>query len=476
MMYLPTSTDILAALGLSCSHCHKVNMSSKECGLLRCGGCHRLVYCNNNCQKADWRDHKAMCQSIQLVEKDVEATSSMAAAYPRAAQNEFETLDHVSVAHADRMVVLCEKLLKRSLTSREISFIAYEPKCLACARTNMILQTEARMPEVELTATILTLCKRCKMSFGCCDEHWSVARALHEAPCDDLPGTASQCDMNLQKFADAAYGTVLMKDQEEHFMWRIIQQQTVWSPLTDRTWEKVIGSDVASAAARTAFECHVPACTRRISSIASTAFTILYALEHLNDGTAWTEKSVLTINVLVGSPLDFFEGSYVYEAILHRAPKVKKVNFYFFLPMALPIVSQAWASETCSECTGTGRGVFNHFVTTKTFESFVYNEDELFVQPDLFIASGTMAIAQHDPAAWRRTIALLVSRRIPSVFTTFTRGSAEREQAVMRECGAELVPSLSGVKNPFGDMRMNPNFEQVHGFHAPNAWFTGGFR
>ncbi|KAJ6492404.1 hypothetical protein C8R47DRAFT_1120602 [Mycena vitilis] len=476
MMYLPTSTDILAALALSCSHCHKVNMSSEECGLLRCGGCRRLVYCNKDCQKANWRNHKAMCQSIQLVEKDVEATNSMAAAYPRAAQNDSETLDRISVAQASRMIVLCEKFLKRSLTSREISFIAYEPKCLACARTNMILQTETRMPEVESTATILTPCERCKMSFGCCDSHWSVARALHEVPCDDLPGTASQCDMNLQKFADATYGTVLTKAQEQHFMWRIIKHQTVWSPLTDRTWEQVIGCDVASAAAGTAFERHVPACTRRISSVASTAFTILYALEHLNDGTAWTEKTLLTINVLVSSPLDLSESSYVYETILHRAPKVKKVNFYFFLPMALPIVSQAWASETCSECTGTGREIFNHLVTTKTFESFVYNEDELFVQPDLFIATGTTAIAQHDPAAWRRTIALLVSRRIPSVFTVFTRGSAEREQAVMRECGAELVPSLSGVRNPFGDVRMNPNFERVHGFHAPNAWFTGGFR
>jgi hypothetical protein len=45
----------------------------------------------------------------------------------------------------------------------------------------------------------------------------------------------------------------------------------------------------------------------------------------------------------------------------------------------------------------------------------------------------------------------------------------------MRESGAELVPGLSGVRNPFGNMRMIPNYPVVHGFHAPNAWFTGGF-
>ncbi|KAJ6577872.1 hypothetical protein B0H19DRAFT_1370935 [Mycena capillaripes] len=277
--------------------------------------------------------------------------------------------------------------------------------------------------------------------------------------------------------ADADYGAVLTTAQEKHFMWRIIKRQPAWSAPTGRIWQEVIGSDVASAASGTAFERHVPACTRRISSLASTAFTILYALEHLYTSTAWTEKSELTINMIIASPLDFFEAGYMYEAILHRAPKVKKVTFYFFFPKGMPgAVSQAWASEICSDCASKTKGIFNHFVMTRTFESFVHNEAELFVQPDLFIAAGSTSIAQHDPAQWRRTIVLLVARRIPSVFTTFSRGLAESGQAVMRECGAELVLSLSGVRNPFGDMKMNPNFDKVHGFHAPNAWFAGGFR
>ncbi|KAJ7876898.1 hypothetical protein B0H14DRAFT_3436352 [Mycena olivaceomarginata] len=144
----------------------------------------------------------------------------------------------------------------------------------------------------------------------------------HQAPCDDLPGTVSQCNKNLEMCADTDYGAVLTTAQEKHFMWRIIQRQA------------------ACAAAGTAFECHVPACTRRISSLASTAFTILYTLEHLNTNTAWTEKSELTINMIIASPLDFFEKGYMYEAILHHAPKVKKVTFYFFLPEVPGTVSQ----------------------------------------------------------------------------------------------------------------------------------------
>ncbi|KAJ7251122.1 hypothetical protein B0H12DRAFT_649412 [Mycena haematopus] len=474
-MSISSSIDILAALGLACSHCHKMK-SSSDAPLLRCGGCRRPVYCNAECQKADWRHHKGMCQTIQAVEKDTKATSEMAAAYSQSAHNSFEILDRISIAHTQQMIDLCEKLLKKSLTMREYDFIVYEPRCLACARTDMILQTEPRMPQAESADAILTPCERCKMSFGCCDEHWDAVRALHQAPSDDLPGTVSQCDMNLEKCADVAYDSVLTKAQEKHLMWHAIKPQAAWIALTDRTWQDVIGNDVASAATGTAFVRHVPACTRRISSLASTAFTILYALEHLNPSAAWTEKSELTINILMGSPLDFFEGGFMYEAILHRAPKIKKLIFYFFLPMPSGPVSQAWGLDICSECTQQGKEIFNHFIMTKTFESFVHNEAELFVDPDLFIATSSSIIAHHDPALWRRTIALLVARRIPSVFTTFTRTSAESEQAVLRECGAELVPSLSGVRNPFGDMRMTPNPNKVHGFHAPNAWFVGAFR
>lgn len=90
-----------------------------------------------------------------------------------------------------------------------------------------------------------------------------------------------------------------------------------------------------------------------------------------------------------------------------------------------------------SDCASTTKEIFNHVVMTRcvvthivcaiyiltaerlvrTFESFVHNEAELFVKPDLFIATSSTLTAQHNPAQWRRTIALLVARRIPSVFT-----------------------------------------------------------
>lgn len=43
-------------LKFTCSYCHKVITN-----LLRCGKCRVIHYCSRECQKADWKEHKAVC-------------------------------------------------------------------------------------------------------------------------------------------------------------------------------------------------------------------------------------------------------------------------------------------------------------------------------------------------------------------------------------------------------------------------------
>eukprot|EP01084_Bolivina_argentea_P124107 219930_1 len=40
----------------SCNHCYKCNVLSK------CGGCRRVFYCNTDCQRSDWHNHKIQCK------------------------------------------------------------------------------------------------------------------------------------------------------------------------------------------------------------------------------------------------------------------------------------------------------------------------------------------------------------------------------------------------------------------------------
>jgi hypothetical protein len=56
-----TSTTDRACLDLSiCSTCNKT--STVETPLNLCGGCKKIRYCSQACQKKDWREHKKKCK------------------------------------------------------------------------------------------------------------------------------------------------------------------------------------------------------------------------------------------------------------------------------------------------------------------------------------------------------------------------------------------------------------------------------
>ena len=54
-----------------CGHCKRIGVidheTTPEGGLLRCGGCRMVWYCNKDCQKAHWKQgHKEECKAAQL--------------------------------------------------------------------------------------------------------------------------------------------------------------------------------------------------------------------------------------------------------------------------------------------------------------------------------------------------------------------------------------------------------------------------
>ena len=58
-------------LGLVCSFCDKPGASLK-----RCGNCKLAWYCDEDCQRADWKaGHKAVCRSDSLKQVNIDAKS-----------------------------------------------------------------------------------------------------------------------------------------------------------------------------------------------------------------------------------------------------------------------------------------------------------------------------------------------------------------------------------------------------------------
>ncbi|KAJ7464192.1 hypothetical protein FB451DRAFT_1403552 [Mycena latifolia] len=498
----PPTAHFISYSGLSCYNCDKVveNLSGQD-SLLRCGGCRRLWYCSLKCQKVspqthpsswltlgdiaqeDRKSHKALCKALQSLEhQPVAILSDLLKNLSEVSPRDGEISENAIIALKQGMITLVQQVLGRKMSPREWDIVVFEPRCFACGRTDVVLRAEASIAEESSQLVSgLTPCSLCKMAFCCSDGHWDIVRPRHQQPSEAFPGGLSQCEINRQSYADAAFQTVLSAPHAQPLMWRFIPRQSAWTSLKDRDWETTIGSDVRRAADDTVGAANADACLRLVSSMGTIALTIMYALEHLNIFTAWTEKPMLTIH-MIGDPQDCFPlEDYMYEAILHRLPRVQKINLFFFVP---PIdgsevsidgtPSMMWTVDTCEDCTLRGGMIINHFVK-RNYEAFVYNEAELFDKPDLCIATNSSLIALREPVRWRRIINLLIQRRIPSVFTAMDRSSAETDEAILRGCGANLVPSLTLVKNSFGDQVMTcPSFP--HGYRAPNAWFAGAFR
>ncbi|KAJ7670930.1 hypothetical protein DFH06DRAFT_1179205 [Mycena polygramma] len=478
---MPGSSSI-APLGLACQFCDKAqSVAHAPTPLLRCSSCRRVYYCSSDCQKNDWGRHKPLCKALKSLENDADLTAELIAPFPSSPQSDIAVLDRLSVSHKSQIMDLCEQFLGRPLNDDEVNMLSSEPRCLACTRTDLVLRTEARLSKSNARPRTLRPCPRCQMSFYCCDSHWDAARSSHEAPCEELPGGLSHCEINLQVRVDEEFRSVMTFSRLRANAWNFIPRQRSWTPLEGLAWDSTIGGDVRNSTVMAAMKEHIPASIRLVSSVATTAMTALYALEQLNIGSAWTNKTTLTIHIL-GGPPDFDPSiAYMYETILHRVPNVQILNIVFCSPalralVTVPRIAKSVVKEVdaCRACLPSGGTIFHHYVT-KNYDDYVRSEGASFERPDLAIGTNCF-LTTTDPELWRRTIKLLVARHIPSVFTAYDRRSAARDLDLIRESGANPIPSLTLVQNPWGAQTMHPNFDKVHGFHAPNAWFTGGFR
>ncbi|KAF7339027.1 Zinc finger mynd domain-containing protein 17 [Mycena venus] len=465
-------TNLTSALGLACHNCDKLEEVQPKGDRTPLLSGIVVAYTlttifPEDCQKQHWPRHKALCKVLRSLEKDTTVARDLIATFLEGPQS-LETLNRISISHKSQMVDLCEAALARPLGDDEYQVLSYEPRCIACARTDIVLRMEASKQDGIFRS--LRSCAQCKMAFHCCDSHWDAGRALHQAPSTDLPGGLSQCEMNIQVRLDGEFRNIMPASRLRHYMWQFMARQQSWALLKTLSWEDVIAGDVWKSVVGVAPK-FKPACVGLVSSLATTMMTILYALEQLNANLKWTTESTLTIHIL-GSPPEFDPSMlYMYESILHRLPSVKILHIVFCSPavaamVRVPSMARSICREVdvCAECSSGGATIFHHYAT-KHYEDYVRTEGSLFKLPDLAIATNAF-LATNDSARWRRTIKMLIERRIPTVFTAYDQRTAGRDLELIRDCGAPLVPSLTMTKNPWGSQVMHPNFDKVAIFDA----------
>ncbi|KAE9396397.1 hypothetical protein BT96DRAFT_1021389 [Gymnopus androsaceus JB14] len=434
--------------------CHSCFTDSSGTNLSRCSKCMSVAYCSAECQKRDWTSHKAICKALHAVENDGLIISD----YPTAPSSDSEHLNSIctNTIATNLMFLVGGQLGNRPMNVIEQNIVAFEPKCLACLRSNRVLRVENSDPKATLHS-----CPDCGLAFFCSDEHWNVVANKHKSePCDDGYGL-SQCAVNQNMRVDTKFANVMVDAGGPFgiFQWAPERFMSSWVRLPEEAdWDGQYGNDLRMMSGGGGPP--LDPFLRGSSEALSFPLTILYALQNLNEDDAWTKKDTLTIHILGASSDKEVLYGMVFEEILHRLPKVKTLQLLLCGPDLKKIIDnsgQAVNMDTCPK-----------------YHEYAQKQGSGYIKPDLAIAfnSGAFQLAVES---WTETIKFLVAQKIPAAFTSYNREEAEAEASILRSAGGNLIPGLGPRRNPWGSQVLRPEPTKITGFFATNGWLSGGF-
>ncbi|KAJ3505204.1 hypothetical protein NMY22_g17664 [Coprinellus aureogranulatus] len=437
----------------------------------------------------DWPAHKRVCKALRELE-DSESTNSLGfyELFCPTTGDSFNATELYKFSNACHHADMhdYEQIVGRPVTTPEHNLFGWEPRCAACGVTDRMLRMQAKEQRNGPAAQLQT-CADCHTTFFCSTRHWALVMNTHSnAPCAILDNNMSQCrinrqireDIRLAKWlADAKASFGDPANQGGNLRWAPERTMGGWRSVSGKTWEEEFLEDLikdhplAQGPLTTPF-------VRVASDGLTLPMTILYALEKLaRDDLAFTNKEVIRIHVLGASGPEL-QNSMVFEEILHRIPKAKKLELLLCGP-GMDRVNHTdrpggivMDMGTCPDCQVNKRSRVQ-ILTSQLYHDFVRESGAAFIIPDLAIAfnSGSSEV---ETESWQPTIKLLVERRIPSVFTSFNREEAEGDAALLTKVGAQLIPSLGPCPNPWGSMslRIEPGFGRADGFFNSNGWFA----
>ncbi|EKM51464.1 uncharacterized protein PHACADRAFT_166026 [Phanerochaete carnosa HHB-10118-sp] len=448
---------LLTRIHQACYYCFKPG--TDDSALKRCSRCRRVCY--DRCQKANWKTHKALCSAYCEMQSDIAALD----------QPSGEPTEDVSVLNdrANKRVQSKMRILGlslgRELTVMERNLIGWEPRCLACARTEEDIRA-AGSP-----AASLKPCANCRLFFFCSEEHRIFAQHAHShVPDPDSARGLSQCEVNFNIRQDSIVREV-MGGSDEPVRWAPERVKRKWESLDGRTWEGEHAAELQDVGlpplAVGPFLC---------SATDGLAFpmTILWALEKLNEGDAWTKKAILTIHVL-GATQEELMRAMQFEEILHRLPTVYKLNLVLIGPEMKTVKAKDGTPvvmDTCPRCFRRGRQrVQYHYASL--YHDFVASQGSAYTTPNLAIAFNS-GCGSEETESWLPTIKSLVEKKVPSVFTAFNRDEVKLDRAILESAGAVLLPGLTGL-SPWASQVLHLEPNKVKGFYSNNRFIAGVF-
>ncbi|KAJ6505875.1 hypothetical protein C8R47DRAFT_1102677 [Mycena vitilis] len=450
-----------ALVGLFCHYCLNGTVEVRKCT-----GCHRISYCNTECQNSDWKSHKVMCKALSKLEENTTAASELVSILPKEPITDVKQLDKLVSKQCD---VYCryltgERDMELSLDMK-CSWIEREPHCLACTRTDLVIRMESATAVGGLIP-----CSACKLSFCCSHAHWDIAKRLHHEPCSDLRDSPSQCHLNRLAHAQDMFAAAVLRDASGNMVWFPDRVKHTWVSLEGQSWNGEYHDEL-----RKLFPHLDPSIMMAaVSDTLTLPMTILHGLSKLSKDDTWTKKQTLVVHIVGAGPREW-RCSRLFEEILHRTPQVKTLKVIMCGPDAPD--RKTHNVEICRDCkVRRGCSYVLEFVP-EAYHDFVREQGSDFENPDLCI--GFNSGANHSALlgyTWPTTFKLLVERKIPSLITAYGRNDAEKDAALLRAAGAALHPELGPILNPWGSMKAVTSPHSTYRFNVNSGWLAGGFK
>ncbi|KAL0576979.1 hypothetical protein V5O48_004989 [Marasmius crinis-equi] len=466
----PITVNILQA----CQKCYKEETNDQK--LSKCSQCRGVAYCNADCQKADWKAHKTICNAFAAYEKDVASRELLTMGLPNAASRHIEAVNDQCQQNMSKEINLFMSIMMRGLRVDERNMLGWQARCMGCSRTDRLIRIEGAKDKS------IKPCDECKTSFYCCQAHWDVARDQHtDKPAEDSPGDLTQCQVNQRFRADIAFSNSMYESSDAHehertgklytFRWAPERHLPTWTLLKtgSKCWEEEFDAVLEKEKGFGSLITRAPF-LRAATDGLSMPMTILFALQNLKSSDSWSRSEKLVIHLL-GAQQKEVTHLQDFEEILHRLPALKDLRLVLIGPELATLPKPEWPLP-CLECgrQGTKRA---HEVHYMTYHEYVRKQGSKYITPDLAVAFNSGA--SENPSSWKETMKILVTRKVATVFTAYNCEEAEEEARLLRNAGATLVRALGPMKNPWGSLKLIPEPNRVTGFYATNGWLAGGF-
>lgn len=421
---LPPVTSIL---GRACYECFKFKDKDRDVPLKQCSRCLAVQYCSPECQKAHWKsDHKEMCNALRSLENDTIVRMALLSALSNEHSSDPDVLNATIGAMVNKQIAHLVRLLDRNLTTEERNLLAWEPRCIGCARTDRIMRMEAVAKGSGFVPRKLTPCPTCKMDFYCSNHRDTIQRRHAGEPCDGGHDGLSQCQMNQEIRGGIAFSSFVAKANVGQFRWSPEHIKSSWVSLKGTSWEAEYTNALAEHY-RLPSNAVAPL-VRAASEGLSMPMTILWALEHLNTDDSWTRKNTLIIHLL-GAEVAELTNDMAFEEILRRLPEIKCLKLVLCGP-ELDQVSPHARNQEFDVDTCRRRRTKVRKIVAQTYHNFAKSQGRNFIKPDLAIAFNS-GLSQVDIQLWKPTISFLVKNNIPSIFTAYNQDEAEAEAQLL---------------------------------------------